>query len=137
MGPLPLPPQAGGEGDFLSRGMAGWESRFPGPSGNLGDARPTAQARRACKERAMSGRPATRLYVTARLAPGAEVELSADQAHRLRAVLRLSTGAAIATFNTADGEWLCRIVELGKNGGRLVVECQLRTAEPEPDLWLL
>ena len=85
----------------------------------------------------MSWRPATRLHVTASLAPGAEVELSADQAHRLRAVLRLSTGAAIATFNTADGEWLCRIVELGKNGGRLVVECQLRTAEPEPDLWLL
>jgi 16S rRNA (uracil1498-N3)-methyltransferase len=85
----------------------------------------------------MNGRPATRLYVTAPLAPVAQVELSAGQAHRLRAVLRLSTGAAIAAFNAADGEWLCRIVEFGKNGGRLMVERQLRTAEPEPDLWLL
>jgi len=85
----------------------------------------------------MSGRPATRLYVTAPLAPGAWVELSAGQAHRLRAVLRLSTGAAIAAFNAADGEWLCRIVELGKSGGRLVVELRLRSAGAEPDLWLL
>ena len=85
----------------------------------------------------MSGRPATRLYVTAPLAPGAQVELSAGQAHRLRAVLRLSTGAAIAAFNAADGEWLCRIVEFGKNDGRLVVELRLRSAGAEPDLWLL
>lgn len=85
----------------------------------------------------MSGRPATRLYVTAPLAPGAWVELSAGQAHRLRAVLRLSTGAAIAAFNATDGEWLCRIVEFGKNGGRLVVELRLRSAGAEPDLWLL
>jgi 16S rRNA (uracil1498-N3)-methyltransferase len=89
------------------------------------------------QEQAMGGRPATRLYVTAPLAPGAQVELSAGQAHRLRAVLRLSTGAAMAAFNAVDGEWLCRIVEFGKNDGRLVVERRLRTAEPEPDLWLL
>jgi 16S rRNA (uracil1498-N3)-methyltransferase len=65
------------------------------------------------------------------------VELSAGQAHRLRAVLRLSTGAAIAAFNAADGEWLCRIVELSKNSGWLVVELRLRSAGAEPDLWLL
>ena len=40
----------------------------------------------------MSGRPATRLYVTAPLAPGAAVELSAGQAHHLRSVLRLGAG---------------------------------------------
>ena len=85
----------------------------------------------------MGRRPATRLYVTAPLAQGVEVELSADQGHRLRSVLRLGSGAAIAAFNGDDGEWLCRIAELGRSGATLTVERQLRAAEPEPDLWLL
>ena len=37
----------------------------------------------------------------------------------------------------SDGEWLCRIAEIGKSGVRLTVERQLRAPEPEPDLWLL
>ena len=31
-------------------------------------------------------------------------------------------------FNAADGEWLCRIAEIGKSGARLTVERQLRPA---------
>jgi 16S rRNA (uracil1498-N3)-methyltransferase len=85
----------------------------------------------------MSGRPATRLYVTAALAPGAWVELSAGQVHHLRSVLRLGTGAAVAAVNADDGEWLCRISDLDKKRGRLTVERRLRAAEAEPDLWLL
>ena len=54
-------------------------------------------------------------------------------------MLRLDAGAAVAAFNAADGEWLCRVAEIGKGGARLTVERQLRAAEPEaePDLWLL
>ncbi len=78
-----------------------------------------------------------RLAVEARLAPGSPVELSAGQAHHLRSVLRLGLGAAVAVFNTADGEWLCRIAELSKNRAQLTVDRRLRAAEPEPDLWLL
>jgi len=78
-----------------------------------------------------------RLAVEARLAPGSPVELSAGHAHHLRSVLRLGPGAAVAAFNAADGEWLCRIAEFGKNRARLTVERRLRPAEPEPDLWLL
>jgi 16S rRNA (uracil1498-N3)-methyltransferase len=85
----------------------------------------------------MSGRPATRLYVSGPLAPGAEVELSSNQAHRLRSVLRLGSGAAIAAFNNNDGEWLCRIAEFGRSGGRVMVESRLRAVRPEPDVWLL
>jgi 16S rRNA (uracil1498-N3)-methyltransferase len=85
----------------------------------------------------MSQLPATRLYVTATLAPGGSVELSTDQAHRLRSVLRLGLGAAIAAFNGDDGEWLCRISELGKSGACATVESRLRAPEPEPELWLL
>jgi 16S rRNA (uracil1498-N3)-methyltransferase len=85
----------------------------------------------------MSGRPATRLYITAPLAPGAWVELSAGQAHRLHAVLRLGIGSTLAAFNADDGEWLCRITDFENRQARLTVERRLRIAEPEPDLWLL
>jgi 16S rRNA (uracil1498-N3)-methyltransferase len=42
-------------------------------------------------------------------------------------------------FNAEDGEWLCRIAGIGKNGARLTAERQLCSPEPggEPDLWLL
>jgi len=84
----------------------------------------------------MSDRPATRLYLPGGLAEGAEVELDADQAHRLRAVLRLGPDAVVAGFNARDGEFLCRIAALRRGDGRLSVECRLRAPGPEPDLWL-
>jgi 16S rRNA (uracil1498-N3)-methyltransferase len=87
----------------------------------------------------MDERRPPRLYLTARLAHGGSVEAEAGQAHYLRSVLRLGAGAAVAAFNETDGEWLCRIAEIGKGGARLTVERQLRPAEPErePDLWLV
>ena len=78
-----------------------------------------------------------RLYVGCRLAPGGVIELEAGQAHHLRAVLRLGRGAAVAGFNAVDGEWLCRISEVGRSRVWLTVERQLRVPEYEPDLWLL
>jgi 16S rRNA (uracil1498-N3)-methyltransferase len=86
----------------------------------------------------MIERRTPRLYVADGLASGAEIELDRAQAHYLRSVLRLSTGAAAALFNATNGEWLCRISEIGK-GASLAVERQLREPEPEaePDLWLI
>lgn len=86
---------------------------------------------------AMTDRPATRLSLPGGLAEGAEVALGEDQAHRLRTVLRLGAGAVVAGFNARDGEFLCRVAELGRRDGRLTVERRLRTPEPEPDLWLV
>ena len=80
---------------------------------------------------------APRLYIEDRLASGVAIELETAQAHYLFAVLRLGHGAAVAGFNSADGEWLCRITGVGKSRVRLTVEGQLRLSEPEPDLWLL
>jgi 16S rRNA (uracil1498-N3)-methyltransferase len=87
----------------------------------------------------MDDRRPPRLYLTARLAHGGAVEPEAGQVHYLRSVLRLGAGAAVAVFNETDGEWLCRVAEIGKGGARLTVERQLRPAEPEgePDLWLV
>src|SRR6185437_16244494 len=86
---------------------------------------------------AMHERPATRLYLTAGLAEGAEIPLDEAAAHRLRTVLRLAPGAAVAGFNPRDGEFLCRVSELRRGGGRLAVERRLRAPEPESDLWLV
>ncbi len=85
----------------------------------------------------MNERPAARLYITNALANDSAVELAPAQAHYLRSVLRLGPGAAVAAFNATDGEWLCRIAEIGKRGMRLTVECRMRSPEPEPDLWLM
>jgi len=53
---------------------------------------------------------AGRLYIPQPLAEGAAVALDPARAHRLRHVLRLGPGAAVAAFNERDGEWLCRLV---------------------------
>lgn len=86
----------------------------------------------------MIDRRPPRLHVAAGLFAGTEIELDRAQGHYLRSVLRLGTGAAVAVFNAADGEWLCRVSEIG-NCALLVVQRQLRQAEPgdETDLWLL
>jgi 16S rRNA (uracil1498-N3)-methyltransferase len=80
---------------------------------------------------------ATRLYIPEALAEGATADIDAAQTHRLAHVLRLGPGAAVAGFNAHDGEFLCRIVELGRNRGALSIESRLRAPESAPDLWLL
>jgi len=85
----------------------------------------------------MTEKVATRLYLPAALAEGGSAEIDTAQAHRLRHVLRLATGAAVAAFNARDGEFLCRVAELGRNGGSLTVEARRRAPDPEADLWLL
>jgi 16S rRNA (uracil1498-N3)-methyltransferase len=84
-----------------------------------------------------SVKPATRLYLPAALAEGGRAEIDAAQTHRLRHVLRLATGAAVAGFNARDGEFLCRIAKLGRSGGSLAVERRLRPPEPETGPWLV
>jgi len=80
---------------------------------------------------------ATRLHLPAALIEGGGVEIDAAQSHRLRHVLRLGPGAAVAGFNARDGEFLCRVVELARNRGTLAVEARLRAATPEAGLWLV
>jgi 16S rRNA (uracil1498-N3)-methyltransferase len=82
-------------------------------------------------------RVATRLYLPAALVVGGNVAIDTAQSHRLRHVLRLGIGAVVAGFNPRDGEFLCRITELGRNRGMLDVESRLRDAEPEEGPWLM
>ena len=85
----------------------------------------------------MTVKIATRLHLPAALAEGGAAAIDAAQSHRLRHVLRLGPGAAVGGFNARDGEFLCRVVELGRSGGALAVEARLRAPETESDLWLV
>jgi 16S rRNA (uracil1498-N3)-methyltransferase len=85
----------------------------------------------------MSERGVARVYVTEPLAAGAVLELAPGQAHHLRTVLRLGAGAVVAAFNATEGEWVCRIIEISRVRGRLMVDRLIRPAEAEADLWLV
>jgi 16S rRNA (uracil1498-N3)-methyltransferase len=96
--------------------------------------KPTQQTR---LEPSLSERPTTRLHIAEPLAGGATVALDQAQGHRLQHVLRLGPGAAVAAFNAHDGEWLCRVVALGRSGAALRVSEQRRPPEPVAELGLL
>jgi 16S rRNA (uracil1498-N3)-methyltransferase len=85
----------------------------------------------------MSERGVARVYVTEPLVAGIVLELAPGQAHHLGTVLRLQAGAAVAAFNATDGEWICRLIETGRNRMVLMVDRLIRPAEPEVDLWLV
>jgi 16S rRNA (uracil1498-N3)-methyltransferase len=83
------------------------------------------------------GKPAARLHVDAKLAPGADVNLNSGQAHYLKSVLRLAAERNLLLFNGRDGEWLAVITELGKGHAAATVLRRTREQVQEPDLWLL
>ena len=77
-----------------------------------------------------------RLFVSAPLAEGGGVEVSAGQAHYLGAVMRRAIGDLVRLFNGRDGEWACRIESLRKDRVRFAVLHRTRPQIPETDLWL-
>lgn len=79
----------------------------------------------------------TRLYSDAALTQGAAIALDDAQAHYLRNVLRLGTGARLTLFNGRDGEWWGEIDRLSKSGGSVNLVERRRAPRPEPDLWLV
>ncbi len=89
------------------------------------------------REGDLSERIATRLYMPGVFEVGTSLALDQAQGHRLRHVLRLGAGAAVAAFNESAGEWLCELTELGRGRSALNLIRQIRPLEPEPDLWLL
>ena len=78
-----------------------------------------------------------RLFIDADLKPDARLELSAEQARYLLAVMRLGPGDELLVFNGRDGEWRARVAEAGKRGGALAVEEQARPQSVGPDLDLV
>ncbi len=85
----------------------------------------------------MQQKPATRLHVEAALGAGATVALSPDAAHRLRAVLRLKPGDAIALFNGRDGEWLAQIEQLDRHAATAAARELIRAQPIGNGPWLV
>ncbi|MBI1359510.1 MAG: 16S rRNA (uracil(1498)-N(3))-methyltransferase [Alphaproteobacteria bacterium] len=83
----------------------------------------------------MSATP--RLFVEADLAAGGTAELSSDQAHYLGRVMRLGPGDAVKLFNGRDGEFECRLDQVGKSAAVVQVIRQTRPQVTTPDIWLL
>lgn len=65
---------------------------------------------------------------------GAEVALAGPRAHYLRNVLRLKAGDAIYLFNGRDGEWACRLTEVGKRTVRAAVREKVAEPKAPPDI---
>jgi 16S rRNA (uracil1498-N3)-methyltransferase len=78
-----------------------------------------------------------RLFVTAKLEPGATVALGTDQAHYLRNVLRLKQGDNLLLFNGRDGEWWAELGGAGKKEAQVRLDHQTRPQEDGPDLHYL
>ncbi len=80
---------------------------------------------------------ACRLFVTDGLAAGSRLELSREQSHYLRHVLRLADGADLLAFNGRDGEWRARLMGEGRRQSVLEIVEMRRAQTPQGDLHLL
>lgn len=81
--------------------------------------------------------PGIRLFVDLPLTAGGEIELSADQAHYLRNVMRAAPGTAVRLFNGRDGEWRGEISILDKRRASVVLAERTRPQKNAADLWLV
>ena len=79
----------------------------------------------------------TRLFVDAALVAGEALDLSADQTHYLKSVMRLDPADRIALFNGRDGEFAARIERFARHAATVTIETQTRPQDAPCDLWLL
>lgn len=78
-----------------------------------------------------------RLFVSQDLAADASIEVSPEQAHYLRGVMRLTVGDAVHVFNGRDGEWAASIAATRKHGSVLAIGACVRRQSVGPDLDLV
>ncbi len=85
------------------------------------------------KNKAMA-KSTPRLHVEAKLAPGRDIPLSAEQAHYLVHVLRLAGGDVVRVFNGNDGEWLAYLTDVKKKNASIRCERALADVTLPPDI---
>lgn len=79
---------------------------------------------------------APRLFVERDLTALNTLTIDGAQAHYLLHVMRAQTGDPIKLFDDISGEYVARVVGVGKRDVALTIETRLRGREPVPDLWL-
>jgi 16S rRNA (uracil1498-N3)-methyltransferase len=74
-----------------------------------------------------------RLFLTADLSAGVEIEIDRNRANYLQNVMRLRDGDAVLVFNGRGGEWRAQLTGQ-KRGRRLVVQARTRAQTDEGNL---
>ena len=77
-----------------------------------------------------------RLYFSKELKANLLSNLSAEQSHNIKNVMRLKPGDIISLFNATNGEWDVKIVNHNKENTEFKVEKLTKNKKLENDLWL-
>jgi len=77
-----------------------------------------------------------RLYFSKELKANLISNLSNEQSHYIRNVMRLKLGDTISLFNSTNGEWSVKIVNHNKENTEFKVEKLIESKKLENDLWL-
>ncbi len=77
-----------------------------------------------------------RLYFSKELKANLLSNLSAEQSHYIKNVMRLKPGDTISLFNSMNGEWDAKIVNHNKENTEFKVEKLIKNNKLENDLWL-
>ena len=77
-----------------------------------------------------------RLYFSKELKSNLQSNLSTEQSHYIKNVMRLKPGDTISLFNSMNGEWTAKIVDQNKESTEFKVEKLIKNKKLESDLWL-
>ena len=77
-----------------------------------------------------------RLYFSKELKANLLSNLSNDQSHYIKNVMRLKPGDTISLFNSENGEWSAKIVNHNKKNTEFKVEKLIKSKKLENNLWL-
>lgn len=78
-----------------------------------------------------------RLFLRARLAAGAVIDLDRTQTNYLVNVLRMEKGDALSVFNGLDGQWRAVLSERNRRTPTLAIDALEREQTERPDLYYL
>ena len=77
-----------------------------------------------------------RLYFSKELKANLLSNLSNEQSHYIKNVMRLKPGDIISLFNSTNGEWNAKIVNHNKENTEFKVDKLIKSKKLENDLWL-
>ena len=77
-----------------------------------------------------------RLYFSKELKANLLSNLSTEQSHYIKNVMRLKPGDTISLFNSTNGEWSAKIVNHNKESTEFKVEKLIKSKKLENDVWL-
>ena len=77
-----------------------------------------------------------RLFFSKELKTNLQSNLSNEQSHYIKNVMRLKPGDTISLFNSENGEWNAKIVNHNKESTEFKVEKLVKTKKLENEIWL-